>query len=264
MLAYILAEVGEGLRGQYEAETEEKRQRSIRSTEEVVRREETEKREKALQEAKEQWDKERQQLFVEAHQNQLRTIAKHAATLEEKLKTGFEAKMKEVTQQHKHELEYKIEKTWIEAEVVQKKMIQEARLEERAHAEQEAERVMMAVAAEKAAERRQAILEKEREMKIQQDTLGIEKEDALVKQKQDLEIEFQKQFISLREECNQRYEELKKEYETQVAKTGEVQEELVKMAELKTEWEEKYARLRMEFADFIDKVPGFKADYILN
>lgn len=55
----LVAAVGEGLRARHEAEAEESKQRAIRSTEEVVRREETEKREKALEEAGGQWERER-------------------------------------------------------------------------------------------------------------------------------------------------------------------------------------------------------------
>ena len=258
-----LADVGEGLRAQYEAEAEEHRQRSIRSTEEVVTREETGKREEALKQAREEWDRERQQLFVEAHQNQLRAIAKHTAILEEKLRSEFASKMKQTVAEGEKRLREAVERTWLEARAVQDKAVQQARSEERERARLEAERVRGVVAEEKAAEQEQAQLDKDRALDSQRARLEEEKERALQEQRQELGADMQLKLVAQQEDCDLRHAALQAKYKQQMTVTEEVRQDLMNMTELKAEWEERHARLRKEFADFIDKVPGFRAEYIL-
>lgn len=255
--------MGEGLRTQYESMAEENRQRAIRSTEEVVRREETEKRERALEEARELWAKERQRLFVEAHQNQLRAITKHTGILEEKLRGEFASKMKEIAEENRRQLEHRVEKTWREAGAIQDEAVQQARLEERERAVQEAERVREVVTEEKLIERQQALLEKDQALNIQRVRLEEDKERALDEQHRELTAVMQSKLAALKEECDQRYAELQKKYTQQVAETELVEQELQRMAEQKADWKGKHARLKQEFADFIDKVPGFKAEFLL-
>ena len=228
-----------------------------------MRREEAEKREKALQEATEHWEKERQLLFVEAHQSQLRAIAKHTGILEEKLRSEFAAKMKKKAAENKSQLEYTVEKTWKEAGTVQDKAVLQARSEERERARQEAERVRRRVAEEKMADREQALLEKERALESQRVKLEEEKQRALEEQEGELTVELESQLKALKAECDQRYAELREKYESQVAATELVQQELEKEAAVRAEWEDRYERLRQEFADFIDKVPGFRAEFVL-
>ena len=81
--------MGEDLRQQYEVAAEESRQKAIRCTEEVVRREEEERRQQALAAARKEWQLERQQLFKEAHESQLRAIARQNSILEEKRRQEF-------------------------------------------------------------------------------------------------------------------------------------------------------------------------------
>lgn len=261
MICFV--EVGEGLRAQHDAVAEENKQRAIRSTEEVVRREEAEKREGALKEARERWAKERQELFVEAHQNQLRAIAKHTSILEEKLRSEFATKMKEVATGNKKRLEHTVEKTWLEAGDIRDEAVLQARAEEREKAVREAERVRETVSEEKAIERQQALLEKDQALMLQQTKLEEEKERALEKQRQELTAEMQSKLTALREECDQKFGEMEKTFKQQVAETELVRQELLRMAEQKADWESRHARLKQEFADFIDKVPGFRAEFVL-
>lgn len=256
-------EVGEGLRAQHDAMAEEDKQRAIRSTEEVVRREEAEKRERALKEARDQWAKERQELFVEAHQNQLRAIAKHTSILEEKLRREFVSKTKEIAADNKRQLEHTVERTWLEAGIIRDQAVLLARSEEREKAVQEAERVREVVSEEKAMERQQALLEKEQALLLQQTQLEEERERALEEQRQELTAEMQSKLAALREECDQRYGEMERKFQQQVAETEVVRQELLRMAEEKADWESRHARLKQEFADFIDKVPGFRAEFVL-
>ena len=260
---YAAADVGEGLRARQEAAAEESRQRAIRSTEEVVRREEAEKREKALREAAGRWDKERQQLFVEAHQSQLRAVAKHTGILEEKLRSEFAAKMTRKAAENKTQLEYTVEQTWMEAGTVQDRAVLQARAEERERARQEAERVRGIVAQEKVAERERALLEKDRALESQRVKMEKEKQRALEEKERELTVELQSQLTALRAECDQRYAELQEKYECQVSATELVQQELERETALRAEWEGRHERLRKEFADFIDKVPGFRAEFVL-
>lgn len=261
MICFV--EVGEGLRAQHDAVAEENKQRAIRSTEEVVRREEAEKKEGALKEARERWAKERQELFVEAHQNQLRAIAKHTSILEEKLRSEFATKMKEVATGNKKRLEHTVEKTWLEAGDIRDEAVLQARAEEREKAVREAERVRETVSEEKAIERQQALLEKDQAPMLQQTKLEEEKERALEKQRQELTAEMQSKLAALREECDQKFGEMEKTFKQQVAETELVRQELLRMTEQKADWESRHARLKQEFADFIDKVPGFRAEFVL-
>lgn len=81
--------VGEDLRLQYEAAAEDSKQKAIRCTEEVVRREEEERRQQTLVAARKEWQLERQELFREAHESQLRAIARQNGILEKKLRQEF-------------------------------------------------------------------------------------------------------------------------------------------------------------------------------
>ena len=255
--------MGEGLRERHAAEAEADRQRAIRSTEEVVRREEAERREKAVEAAREQWARERQQLFVDAHQTQLRAIAKHCGILEAKLRDEFATKLKKVAAEDEKQLKDKVEITWVEAGAIRDAEVQQAKAEERERAEREAERVRGMVAEEKMAERERALLEKDQALYSQQATLEEERDRALEKQRQELTAEFQGKLTVMKEECDKEYSTLQEKYDSQVAETEKSQQELLAMAEQKREWEQKHAQLKREFSDFIDKVPGFKAEFVL-
>ena len=81
--------MGEDLRQQYQAAAEDSKQEAIRCAEEAVRREEEERRQQALAAARKEWQLERQQLFKEAHESQLRAIARQNRILEKKLRQEF-------------------------------------------------------------------------------------------------------------------------------------------------------------------------------
>lgn len=207
--------------------------------------------------------RERQQLFVEAHQNQLKAIAKHTTILEEKLRSEFAMKTKKLAAENKRQLEHTVERTWVEAGAVRDEAVQQARSEERERALLEAEQMEQVVAEEKMAERKQALLEKDKALESLRVKLEEEKEEALEEQRLELTVELQSKLTALKEECDRKYAELEEKYECQVAETEMVRQELMRTTEQKREWEHKHARLREEFSDFIDKVPGFGADFVL-
>lgn len=255
--------MGEGLREQCEAEAEDRKQRAIRCTEEVVRREEEEKRERALEAAKEEWARERQQLFVEAHQSQLRAIARHNAILEERLRKEFADKLKEVAEEKRRHLVETVERTWSEANGIREAAVQEAREEEREKAADEARRVRGIVEEEKRAAREQALQELSQALESQQTKMEEEKERALEEQRSQLTTEFEARLREVRTECDEKYRALQEEYGSQLAAGRRLEEELQRVTDERKEWEEKHARLRAEFSDFIDKVPGFRGEFLL-
>ena len=257
------AGVGEGLRERREAEAEDSKQRAIRCTEEVVRREEEEKRERALEAAKEEWARERQQLFVEAHQSQLRAIARQSAILEERLRKEFADKLKEVAEEKRRHLVETVERTWSEADGIREVAVQAAREEERESAADEARRVREIVEEEKRAARERALQELSQALASQQTKMVEEKERALEEQRSSLSTEFEARLSRVRTECDAKYRALQEEHDSQLTAGRRLEEELQRVTDEKEEWEERHAQLRAEFSDFIDKVPGFRGEFLL-
>ena len=122
---------------------------------------------------------------------------------------------------------------------------------------------MEEVAEERRAGKRRAELEKARELEVQFVQLREEREKALEEQRRELTEEMDRRLAVAGKECEEKCSILREQCEAEAAATRGVQEELVKMTELKTDWEERYTRLRAEFTDFIDKIPGFNAEYLL-
>lgn len=247
----------------YDAEAEAHRQRSIRSTEEVVRREESRKREGDLEAARKEWVREKQQLYVEAYQNQLKAIAKHSEALEKKLRDEFSETLKEVATESKRRLEEAVKRTWSEADAICDAKVQQARLEEVEKAAREAEKMSEVVAKEKRVARELSLQEKDQALEMQQERLQRERDMAMEVQRSQLTDEFEIQLEKLRTEWETKYASLQEKYDSQVQATANVEEELGIMTKQRSEWEEKYTQIKVEFSDFIDKVPGFRAEFIL-
>ena len=258
------ADVGEGLRQRYEAAAEDARQRAIRSTEEVVRREEEEKRERALEAAKEEWVKERQQLFVKAHDNQLKAIARHSTILEEKLRKEFKETLKGVKEEKERKLLAAVEETWKAAAVVREAAVFEAREEERERAASKAKMESDAVEEDKQLEKERSLQEKMEALEKQRKRDEEVKDAELEKQKSQLVAEYEARLRAVREEGEERCRGLQEEIASLAAALEREKGEVEKVCSEKNEWEEKHSRLRAEFSDFINQVPGFRGDFLLS
>ena len=252
------------MRSQYEAAAEEAKQKAIRCTEEVVQREETCKREHELDTVRGEWKRERQHLFQEAHQSQLRAIARQNAILEQKLRKEFAETLTEIQDQHKEHTEQMIRKTWAEAEVVKQQAIHDTRKEEKDIAQEEAKVAAEFVTEDKRREAEQAANEKAQALDDQRNHLGQLHSEALDEQKRQLEAEFDAKLGEVGDSYEAKLSELQSTFEEQIAVTQTLEKNLKDMTSLKNEWEEKYMALRQEFSNFIDQFPGFRGEVLLS
>ena len=243
---------------------EENKQKAIRCTEDVVRREEICRREHELSMAKTEWKKERQHLFQEAHQSQLRAIARQNAILEQKLRKEFAETLIEVQGQHRQHMEEVIKQTWAEAEIVKQDAIDDMRKEEREIAKQEAKRVAESVAEEKSLEAELAAKEKAQALEEQRIHLGQLHSEALGEQKRQMEADFDKKLGDVCDDYKARLSELQSNLEEQIVANQTLERDLDNMTSLKNEWEEKYMALKQEFSNFIDQFPGFRGEILLD
>lgn len=243
---------------------EEDKQKAIRCTEDVVRREETCRREHELNVARTEWKKERQQLFQEAHQNQLRAIARQNVIFEQKLRKEFAETLIEVQGQHREHVEEVIRQTWEEAEIIKQNAIDDTREEEREMARQEAKRVAECVAEEKSQDAELTAKEKAQALEDQRIHLGQLHSEALGEQKRQLEAEFDEKLGQVCDDYDARLSELQLNLQGQIAENQTLEKDLENMTNLKDEWEEKYMALKQGFSNFIDQFPGFRGEFLLD
>ncbi len=259
----MYTDIGEALRQQYEEGSEDKRQRTIRSVEEVVRREETAKADKKLTEANSEWLKERQALFQEAHQSQLRAIARQSSILETKLREEFAGTLKKLSQKHKETLARDIDNTWTEAEAVKQEAVETARQEEIDIARAEACEEATKVAETMQQHNQQVVEDKQDALSEQMEALKLEECRALERQKEELEGHSKDKLANVCEEYECRLGEVGRELDEQRQRVEELETKLEAMSQLKDSWETKYENIRTEFSDFIDNVPGFRGEFVL-
>ena len=259
----VPTDIGETLRQEYEVKAEEDKQRAIRCTEEVVRREEAQLREQALAAAREEWKHERQQLFKDAHQSQLRAIAKQTAILEDKLRKEFSERLMKVDEANRQYLEKIVKETWEEAEEVKRKAILETRLEEQSLAREEAGRVAERVMEERGHDKEVAALEKAQALEDQKLRMEEMLEEALKEQQRDLELIFEGKLTEEHTQYKLKLSEVKQQYEEQIGVSEGFARDLADMTAAQNEWEKKHAALKLEFSDFIDQFPGFRGDFVL-
>ena len=258
------AGIGEKLRQQYEQSVEEDKQKAIRCTEEVVRREESCRREHELDRARLDWKNERQKLFQEAHHSQLRAIARQNALLEQKLRKEFADTMVEAQDQHREHTEQVIKQTWAEAEIVKKKAIEDTRTEERDLAREEARKVAEQVAEENKKEAEKAAKEKAQALDDQRQYLGHVHSKELDEQRRELEAEFDVRLGEVSDDYEAKILELECRLKHQITVTQGLEKDLENMTGLKNEWQEKYKALKQEFSNFIDQFPGFRGEFLLD
>ena len=228
-----------------------------------MRRDEEVKTDKKLSLARSDWLKERQQLFQEAHQNQLRAIARQNAILETKLRKEFAETLEKMAQEHREHLAREMESTWAQAEAVKREAVERAREEEREGARLEACQVADRVAEEMREEAARVEEEKQRALTEQREELMVEQSRALEAQRQELEEQFQDKLSSVCEEYDLKLTEVGAHLEEQQAVCRELEDKLAAMTEQKENWETKYSNLRAEFSDFINQVPGFRGEFVL-
>ena len=257
-------EIGEKLRNEYEHAVEEDKQKAIRCTEEVVRREETCKREHQLEVARSEWKKERQQLFQEAHQSQLRAIARQNALLEQKLRKEFAETMVVVQSQHREHIEEVKRKTWAEADVVKEKAIEQTRMKEREKAREEARMVAKRVAEEKRKEAELAAAEQTQALQDQREYLEQLHREALDEQARQLQAGFQNETDQVVDNYEAKLSELQCRLEQQMVVNQTLERDLEHTTSLKNEWKGKYEALKQEFSNFIDQFPGFRGEFVLD
>ena len=254
------AGIGEKIQQETEEAAENSRQRAIRSTKEVVEREELQKREEALSRAKEEWTREKQHIFQEAHQNQLRAIARQTAILEQSLRKEFQERISQLKQESREHLERTVQDTWKEASLREEEAVAKAREEECHLAEEASIRVANRVAEEKKELWRMA--EEEKASALENHTKLMEdlQRQALAEQQRKLEQHHNANSKAISEAYESRLAELTQQSEKQAA---EIETLRLDLKESRDSWESKYTNLKLEFADFIDQFPGFRAEFIL-
>ena len=256
--------IGEEIHQQYMAAAESAKQKAIRCTEEVVRREEAERLEKTLAATEEEWKQEKKQLFKEAHQNQLKAIARQNAILEEKLRGEFANTLAHAQEEHRQQVKKAIKETWEEAEGVKDMAVLEVRADEQALARDEARKVAEQVAKEKKAAEVLASQKETRALDDQRRHMEVVHQQALEEQRQELERQFEGRLSDVRTQYQAKLDELQSRYEDQLANCQCLEGELQAMTDLKSEWEQKHANVKQEFSDFIDQFPGFRSEFLLN
>ena len=228
-----------------------------------MRREEALRLEKELTKAREEWKKERQQIYLEAHHSQLRAIAKETAILEKQLRKEFKEKLAKVRYECKQELDGIVEQTWKEANRVKEKAVADARCEEQALALQEAEQVAQHVQEERRREREEAEREKTRALVDLTETMNAAQQAALVEKEQEMEEVFAKRLHQIQNQHDDELEKVQTELKEMLIANGSLESRLEETTSSRDTWKEKHESVRREFSDFIDHCPGFRGDFIL-
>lgn len=256
-------EIGEKIKLQTEEAAEDSRQRAIRCTKEVVEREESERREEELSKAREKWQKEKQQFFQEAHQNQLRAIAQQTALSEERLEEEFKERLAQSEVQNREHLQRAVQSTWEEAKMKMAEAVANARSEEHRLAKEESKRVANRVVQEKREMKQVAEEEKIRALDDHTRVMEDLCRQALAEQQRNLGQQHDANSKEMCEEYESRLSELKQQSSEQEAEIKRLRNDLEEMTESRNDWKLKYRNLRVEFADFIDQFPGFRAEFIM-
>lgn len=229
----------------------------------MVEREQSQRRKEELFRAREVWKKEKQQFFQDAHQNQLRAIARQTAILEDKLKREFQEHLDKLGHENREHLERTIQNTWEEARQVEDKAVANARMEEQYLAKEEAKKVANMVAQERRKDKELADNEKARALEDHTKYMEGLCRQALAQQQSDLEKQSAAKMKEMNDECKLRLAEVEQQLIEQAADNEKLRTDLQEMAESRDNWELQYRNLKMEFSDFIDQFPGFRAEFIL-
>lgn len=264
MLAfYISTVIGEKIKLESEEAAEDARQRAIRCTKEVVEREGSQRREEELNRLGEEWRMEKQKLFLEAHQNQLRAIARQTAILENKLGEKFQEKLAQIRQENLEHLERTVKNLWEEAEAKQNLEVALARDEERQLAKDEARLMASMVAEENEDQYQHAEEEKARALEENTELMEGLCQQALAEQQRDLDEQHRAQSQEMSDGYESKLAKLNKQLSEETAANERLMTDLREVGESRDDWESQHRNLKMEFTDFIDQFPGFSAEFIL-
>lgn len=255
--------IGGTLQQEVEKKAEINRQKSIRCTEEVVRREEAQKRETELTRAKEEWKREKQQFFIEAHHSQLRAIAKETDILEKTLRREFEEDLAKVRAECKNYVEITVQATLQEADKVREQAVIDARHEEQYLAQQEAWGVAEEVSENKRREKEEADEEKCKALADLTEHMNVVCLNALAEKQRDMEEEFAVRMSEIQRKNEDHVSNLEEQLREVLANNSTLTSKLQETTESRDIWKGKHEDLKIEFSDFIDQFPGFRGEFIL-
>ena len=261
---YILAiEIGEAIQHEIERTAEENKQKVIRCTEEIVRREEGERREKELVKAREEWKKEKQKFIKEAHHNLLRAISKETDILEKELRKEFEEDIAQVRTECRSHLEATVQAVWQDADKMREQALTDARLEEQHIAQEEAYRVVERVSEEKRQEKEES--EKDKSMALADLTKQMNKicQDAFTEKERKMNEKFAVRTREIQQKHESLVSSLEEQLEDELANNSTLKTKLQEITDTRDCWKRKYENLELEFSDFIDQIPGFRGEFIL-
>ena len=259
-----LLDIGETIKQDYDNAAECSKQCAIRTTEEVVRREEKQHYEELLEQARSQWKKEREQLLKDCEKEREKSIKLEKAQLETKLRSEFDRELAEMKCIHEDDKCKAVRKAWEDAEIIKNRIVEETRLEEKE------------IAAEIAKDRAQCVKQEKIEAENRAEQIKLK---ALEDQKQQMEILQTTHVLLLEQELQSLYEgklsETCEQYDLELVASQQlidekcqelqhVQDQLEEMTNDRDNWKLKYDNLKIEFSDFIEQFPGFSADFLLS
>lgn len=259
----LFADIGENVKGKFDKIAEDDKQRAIRATEEVVRREEKQECNRLLEEARIKWLKERDILLRECEEKRQQSVMIEKESLKCRLREEFDDRVAQIQLSHETHLKDSVSRTWSKAEQVKDQIVDRVRAEENMIAEQIASELAEEVQREREDLLRQAAEEKRKALNRQREDLLTEHKTQLLLQEQDMHLVYKKKVAELCEQyeaelmaSQQLLEEKKRQLEV-------MQKNLKLMTGEKDSWETKYNALKIEFSDFIAQFPGFDADFLL-
>ena len=257
-------EIGEGLRKEYEQIAEDRVQRAIACTEEVVRREERAKWEAQLSESQAAWHRERKDIFKEAHENQLRAVAKQSEILERKLRTEFADRLCQLQEEHRLYVSMQVQDTWEKGVKLKEEAVAEAREQEQVKAMERAKLVADGVEEEKRRAAEVAEEEKAEALKLQELRLAEQHKLAMERLQGDLEQSFGEKLGQVNCEHEAKLLALQERCDEQARQFRALECELAAMTGERDHMTQKHSNLKLEFSHFIDQFPGFKGDFLLH
>ncbi|XP_065902165.1 uncharacterized protein C6orf163-like [Dysidea avara] len=242
---------------------EEERQKTIRSTEEVIRREEESKRLEALSKAADEAQRQKELLLEEATKERLLAIVEANAVLTAELKQQEELNIKLVRGAEDKRLQQALKDASIEASKRQDEAVALARAEEQESARKEAERVAQITEDRRIEASLQAEEEQRKALENQEQQLS-EKHVAEMKAKeQELQQTHANEMDKLKQDYDTLLSQLNSKLQEEQGINSRLTADLQQMTLEKEDWEKKYQNLKVEFSHFIDQFPGFRGEFIL-
>jgi hypothetical protein len=257
------ADIGGSIKDEYEEIAEGERQRAIKATEEIVRREEKREQEIMLEKYRGEWREERERLIRDCREERDEAVTSSMAGLEKKLRCEFDDELRHIKAEHENHIKETINNTWEEAEEIRRQTIDDVRKEEK-------EKALELVAKE-----RDDFEQEKLELLV---SCGRDKERALIEREEALLLQYKSQQSMIEQELQAAYErklsELCETYESELLASQQLLEGKVKeltdcqkglddVTRQLDRWKLNYDNLKLEFAHFIGQFPGFDAEFLL-